>query len=210
MMTQPMPKLILASSSPTRQKILRQAGITFEVAPANLDEEALLERLQADQVSARDCADALAAAKAKKISHRFPEAYVLGADQTLALAEKTKTEKEKIMAKPASKAEARAQLLALSGQVHVLHSALVIAHQGQPIWRVVEAARLRMRLFSEDFLDAYLDKLEPSVINTPGVYQLEGLGAQLFEHVDGDYFTILGLPLWPLLRYLRLLKVVQS
>jgi septum formation protein len=201
----PKPPLILASSSPTRQTLLRQAGVAFEVAPANFDEEALLERLQADGVAARGCADALAQAKAVKIAHRMPDRYVLGCDQTLCLAGD-----HKIFAKPANRQEARAQLCALRGQTHHLYSALVIAYQGQPIWRTVESAKLTMLSFSEEFLEHYLQQITPETLASVGVYQLEGLGAQLFEQVEGDYFTILGLPLWPFLRYLRLQELLNQ
>ena len=189
--------LILASASEARADLLRNAGVTIEISPAQVDEDEIKIALRAEGAPARDQADILAEMKALAVSRSHPGALVLGADQILDLAGRS-------FDKPANRAEARAHLLALRGQRHDLLSAAVIAKDGESIWRHIGRARLQMRPFTEAFLDDYLDQMGGAVTKTVGGYMLEGLGAQLFARVDGDYFTILGLPLIETLGYLRL------
>lgn len=189
--------LILASASAVRADLLRNAGLDVEIIPARIDEDEVKIALRADGAPARDQADILAEMKALAVSRTHPGAMVLGADQILDQAGRT-------FDKPANRTEAREHLMALRGQRHELLSAAVIARDGEPIWRHIGRARLQMRPFTEKFLDNYLDQMGDAVTTTVGGYMLEGLGAQLFARVDGDYFTILGLPLIETLGFLRL------
>lgn len=191
-----MSPLVLASASPARAALLRNAGVEIEVAPARVDEEAVRAALLAEGAPPRDIADKLAELKALRASRRHPGRLVLGADQVL-VADGT------LFAKPASRDEARAQLLSLRGRSHRLLSAAVIADTGTVVWRHLGSARLSMRPFTEAFLEDYLDRLGDLAFASVGCYQLEGLGAQLFSRVDGDFFTVLGLPLLETLGYLR-------
>ena len=188
--------LILASASAARADLLRNAGLSVEIIPARIDEAEVKIALRADGAPARDQADVLAEMKALAVSRSHPGAMVLGADQILDHAGQT-------FDKPTNRAEAREHLLALRGQRHELLSAAVIARDGEPIWRHIGRARLQMRPFTDEFLDDYLDQMGDEVTKTVGGYMLEGLGAQLFARVDGDYFTILGLPLIETLGFLR-------
>lgn len=187
--------LILASGSATRRKMLEDAGVAIVVEKPRVDEEAVKVGLRAEGLKPREQADALAEVKVLSVS-RLRDGLVLGADQMLALGDEP-------FDKPANRAEARAQLLALRGKTHALVTAAVIARDGQVIWRHVDTPKLTMRAFSDAFLEDYLDRVGEGALSSVGGYQLEGLGAQLFSRVDGDYFSVLGLPLMPLLSYLR-------
>lgn len=189
--------LILASASAIRQQMLARAGLEVTAHPARIDESAIRAALQAEDATPRDIADTLAEAKARKISGRFPEALVLGCDQVLA-------HKGAIFEKPESVEAARAQLLHLRGATHQLLSAAVLYQGGEPLWRDVGVARLTMRGFSEAYLDGYLARNWPDIGASVGAYKLEEEGVRLFTQIQGDYFTILGLPLLELLNYLAL------
>jgi septum formation protein len=188
-------RLILASASPVRARLLSAAGVQFEVRPAKIDEAALRAALAAEQVRPRDMADALAEAKARKLGERHADAVVIGADQVLEL-------DGRAWGKPAHIDAARAQLQHLRDRAHVLHSAVVLYHEARPVWRQVGEARLTMRPFSDAFLEAYLDRTWPAISGCLGGYMLEGEGVRLFAKIEGDYFDVLGLPLVPLLSYL--------
>jgi septum formation protein len=183
--------------------MLRAAGLTVTAQPAHIDETALRAGLIAEGASPRDQADALAELKARKIARRQPEGLILGADQILAL-------NDQVFARPDTAAEARAQLQALRGQTHHLHSAAVLYDQGAPIWRHVSTARLTFRAFSDAYLDAYLSRNWPGISTSVGGYQIEAEGIRLFERIEGDHFTILGLPLLPLLSYLGARGLIPS
>jgi septum formation protein len=186
--------LVLASRSVIRRELLERAGFPVEVKPADLDERALEQELGA--LPPEEVAQRLATAKAVAVSEAMPERLVLGADQVLALGDRR-------FDKPADAAEARAQLMALRGQTHVLHSALALAFDGDVIFECQDQARLTMRKFSNRFRDDYLRVSEAVVTKSVGGYQLENTGIHLFERIEGDHFTILGLPLLPLLARLR-------
>lgn len=193
--------VILASASPARAAMLRDADVDIEIVPARVDEDAIKEAFRAENIAARDLADALAEAKARQVSAQMGNALVIGADQVLVAGERT-------LDKPKDRAEAREQLASLRGGGHELLSAAVIYEGGAPVWRHIGAARLTMRPFSDAFLDAYLDAEGDAVLSTVGGYRIEGRGAQLFSRVSGDYFSILGLPLLEVLGFLRARKVL--
>ncbi len=186
--------LLLASRSDIRGKILAAAGLRFGIRPAQIDERATEAR--AGGLDAAQAAALLARAKADAVAATQTGHLVLGADQTLALGDKR-------FNKPANRTEAAQQLRALRGQTHALHSALALVQDGKVLFELVDTARLTMRDFSDRFLDDYLDMAGDVALGSVGGYQLEGIGIHLFERVEGDYFTILGLPLLPLLAYLR-------
>jgi len=197
-----MKALVLASGSAIRAQMLRDAGVAFEVDAARVDEEEAKLSLRTAGASPRDQADALAELKALSVSRRRNE-YVLGADQMLAIEGET-------LDKPKDRAEARAHLLRMRGRTHQLMCAAVVAVQGAAVWRIVQTPTLRMRSFSDAFVEDYLDRVGDAALASVGAYQLEGLGAQLFERVDGDYFSVLGLPLLPLLAFLREHGIVST
>jgi len=194
-MIQNPPEVVLASTSSARRALLTAAGVPFTPLAPGVDEDAAKASMAAEGLTPRDMADALAELKAVKISRRRA-GLVIGADQTLDLDGQT-------LDKPADHSRAREQLIALRGRRHNLHSAVVVALDGAPIWREVVSATLVMRPFSDAFLEQYLAAEGDAVLGSVGCYRLEGLGAQLFERIDGDYFAILGLPLTGLLDLLR-------
>lgn len=187
--------LVLASKSVVRHALLNAAGIPVDAQPANIDERAIEAGVAAGKGAAAVAA-ALACAKARAVAARMPGRLVLGADQTLALDTRR-------FCKPADRAAAGDQLRALRGNTHALHSALALVQDGKIVFAHGDTARLTMRAFSDQFLDAYLDTAGSAVTASVGGYQLEGAGIQLFDRIEGDYFTILGLPLLPLLGFLR-------
>lgn len=191
-------KLILGSASPSRSALLKSAGLEFEVQPADVDEHAIREVLQKDnEVNPADVAEVLARAKAETVSELNPGATVIGADQVLAFG-------DELFEKPEDMAAARRTLLALQGKTHQLHCAVVLALNGNVTWSHVQTASLTMRVLTPEEIGQYLAATGGAVLTSVGAYQLESLGVHLFEKVEGDYFTILGLPLLPLLERLRL------
>jgi septum formation protein len=186
--------LILASQSRARQALLTNAGIGFEAVTAEIDERAVQ---QASGLSAPgEIALLLAREKALSVSARQPGKFVIGADQTLALG-------ERLFSKPAGRAQAAEQLRALAGRSHELHSAVAVARDGKILFEAAAIAGMTMRRLGEAEIDVYLDEAGDAVTSSVGAYQLEGLGVHLFERIEGDHFTILGLPLLPLLAFLR-------
>ena len=186
--------LILASQSRARQALLANAGIDFEAVPAEIDERAIQ---QASGLSAPDdIAALLAREKARLVSMRQPGQFVIGADQTLALG-------KRLFSKPSGRAQAAEQLRALAGHGHELHSAVAVAREGRILFEAAAIARMTMRRLGEAETDAYLNAAGEAVTSSVGAYQLEGLGVHLFDRIEGDHFTILGLPLLPLLAFLR-------
>lgn len=191
-----MTRLILASKSAARAAMLRQAGLAVDLVPADVDERALDETLAREGRDPAAIALALGEAKALAVSHAHPEATVIGADQTLALGSRR-------FSKPASLDAARDNLMALRGRTHHLHSGVALARGGEITFSGVASAAMTMRNFSDAFLDAYLAGAGERLLSSVGCYQLEAEGIQLFERIEGDYFTILGMPLLPLLAALR-------
>jgi septum formation protein len=186
--------LILASQSRARQTLLTNAGIAFEAVPADIDERAI--QRSSGVAAPGDIAALLAREKAVAVSRRRPGSVVVGADQTLALG-------RELFSKPDGRAQARAQLSALAGGDHELHAAVAVARDGKIMFETLALARMTMRPLSAAQIDAYLDAAGEAVTGSVGAYQLEGLGVHLFERIEGDHFTILGLPLLPLLAFLR-------
>lgn len=196
-------ELILASSSASRQMLMRNAGLTFSAIPADIDERALDEQLERDGASPEEVALELARAKALAVGALYPEALVLGCDQTMALG-------AHVYHKPKTMAEAEAHLLSLSGKVHCLNSAAVLVRHGEVVWQIVSSAELTVRTLNAEFVSRHLQRVGEKALSSVGAYQLEGEGIQLFTSIEGDYFTILGLPLLPLLSKLRDMDVIDG
>jgi nucleoside triphosphate pyrophosphatase len=186
--------LILASQSRARQMLLANAGIFFEAVPADIDERSVQNN--SDLSAPGEIAGLLAREKACFVSSKNPGRYVVGADQTLALG-------NRLFSKPAGRAQAADQLRLLAGHTHELHSAVAVARDGKIVFSDVVVARMTMRRLDESEIEAYLDQAGQAVTTSVGAYQLEGLGVHLFERIEGDHFTILGLPLLALLTFLR-------
>lgn len=196
-------KVILASGSPFRKAMLVHAGVDIEAVAAEVDERALEAPLQDSGVSPEDVALVLAEAKATDVSERRPGALVLGCDQTLSLG-------DEVFHKPADMEGARRHLLALSGKTHQLNSAAVLARDGDVVWRHVAVASLTMRKLDPAFIGRHLARVGAKALASVGAYQIEGEGIQLFDKIEGDYFTIVGLPLLPVLAELRSLGAIDG
>lgn len=194
-------KLVLASASPFRKSLLQNAGFTFVAEAANIDERAIEATL--GNVDAEDVATILAEAKAHDVSMRHPGSIVIGSDQTLAL-------DGEIFHKAGDMEDARRRLLKLSGKTHQLNSAVVLVRDGQTLWRHVAVAHMTMRKLDPGFVGRHLARTGESVLSSVGAYQYEGEGIQLFERIDGDHFTVIGLPMLPLLAELRNLGVIDG
>lgn len=195
--------IVLASGSQTRRAMLAEAGIPFVVDVAAVDEEAVKAAMREQTSNPARVAEVLAELKATRVSARHSGAIVIGADQMLEC-------EGAWFDKPADRDAARAQLLALRGRTHRLTSAVVAVRNGSLLWRHSEAAKMTMRRFSDPFLETYLDRAGTAILSSVGAYQLEGLGSQLFMAVEGDHFTVLGLPLLPLLDFLRENGVLET
>ena len=197
-----MPRLILASQSASRRAMLDAAGVAYEAMPARVDEAAVKAALAG--AKPRELADALAELKAVKVSGLNPDALVLGSDSLVALADGA------ILDKPTDRADAAAHLRALSGGAHRIVSAAVLAQGGRAVWRQVTVATLHVRPLSDAFIASYLDAEWPAIAGCVGCFRIEGPGVQLFTAIDGDHFTVLGLPLLPVLGQLRTLGVLAE
>jgi septum formation protein len=198
------PSLILASSSKTRARLLEAAGLAFIVEPPGLDESVMRQAVGgAQSLAPHDVAEVLARAKAEAVSDLARKAYVIGADQVLAVG-------DFIMSKPENMETARRQLLDLRGKTHTLHTAVAVATNGETIWAETTMATLTVRKLSPEFIGRYLAAAGEEVLSSVGAYQIESLGIELFDKIDGDYFSILGLPLIPLLDKLRREGVIEG
>ncbi len=196
MIKRPEPEVILASASRIRSEILTRAGVPHDVDPARVDEDEVKRSLQAENADAESIAVTLAEIKARHVARRHPDALVLGADQVLDC-------EGLLFDKPADMDHARAHLMALRGRTHSLISAACVVRGQDRLWHQAARVRMAMRPFSDAFLDDYLDRIGEAALQSVGAYQVEGRGAQLFSAIEGDYFTVLGLPLLPVLEFLR-------
>lgn len=190
------PAVVLASGSAPRARMLANAGVVFTVDPASVDEAAIKNSVRADGADIAEAAEILAATKAQQVSRNHGGDLVIGADQMLVC-------DGEWFDKPAGAREARNHLIKLRGRTHELVSAVCVVRDGAVLWHHIERARITLRPFSEEFIDGYIHKMGDTIMATVGGYELEGLGAQLFSRTEGDYFTILGMPLLPLLGFLR-------
>ncbi|MBY3093890.1 Maf-like protein [Rhizobium laguerreae] len=197
------PKLILASSSPFRRMLMENAGLSFEAHAARIDERAVEAPLEKAGAKPDAVALVLARAKAEEVSSRFPKSLVIGSDQTISLG-------EKVFHKPKDLADAARHLQVLSGVTHRLNSAVAIVSDGVVLWEHLAHAELTMRPLTMDFISRHLARVGERALSSVGAYQLEGEGIQLFEKIEGDYFTILGLPMLPLLKKLRELGAIDG
>jgi septum formation protein len=196
-------KLILASKSASRQSLMTGAGLRYESIPAEIDERAIEASLSTRYARPTDVALELARAKAQWVSDRYPDAYVIGSDQVLSLG-------MRLFHKPLSMGEAGDHIRAMSGQTHHLNCGVAIAFRGATLWSDVSIAAMTMRTISPSFLQTYLDMAGESILQSVGAYQFEGPGIQLFDTIEGDYFTILGLPMLKLLAGLRNLGIIDA
>lgn len=193
--------LILASLSPFRKMILENAGLTFDIHGAKIDERVVEKGF--GSVAPKELAIKLAEEKAENVSARFPDAVVIGCDQTLEL-------QGQVLHKAANLEEARQRLTALSGKDHYLHSGIALSTNGKTVWADVSTAKMSMRPLSSGFIDLYLDRVGQQILGSVGAYQIEGFGIQLFDKIDGDYFTIIGMPILLLLKKLRELGMISQ
>ena len=194
-------RLILASRSAARRAMLTGAGVPYSAQDAGVDEHAIKTSLEG--IEAAELALELARAKALAVSRHDPEAWVLGSDQTLDF-------NGGMISKAKDLSEARRRLEQMRGHTHHLNAGVALAWGGAVVWSGVDTARMTMRRFSDDFLDAYLEAESEGLLGSVGCYRLEGMGSQLFDRVDGDYFTVLGMPLWPVLAELRRAGVIAT
>jgi septum formation protein len=197
-------QLILASTSAARREMLVRAGVQADAMAPMVDEEAIKKALLAEGLGARDIADALAEAKAMKLSGKNPTALVIGTDQTLTL------EDGSMLDKPVDPEQAKAQLAVMAGKTHKLFSAAVVAEAGAPVWRFVATSQMTVRPLSEAFIDSYVDQHWDDIRHCVGCYQIEAAGVQLFSQIQGSHFDIMGLPLLPLLGFLREREIVAT
>ncbi|WP_343313067.1 Maf-like protein [Brucella sp. BE17] len=196
-------KLVLASKSPFRSALLKNAGMKFSTASADIDERAVEAPLYETGATPQDVAQVLAEAKALDVSEKNPDAVIIGCDQTLSLG-------DEIFHKPADMEAAGRQLLQFSGRTHALNSGVVLVRNGETLWRHVSVAHMTMRALDPAFIGRYLGQVGEAALSSVGAYQIEGPGIQLFEKIEGDYFTIVGLPLLPLLAKLRKEKLIDG
>ena len=195
-------RIILASGSAIRRKLMTDAGLDFEVIMKPVDEAVIKDSMLSESVRLRDIADALAEAKSLRVS-RVEDGLVIGADQIMVM-------DNQLFDKPKTIDEARERLKLMRGKTHYLMGAVVISENGKPVWRHMAKTKLTMRAFSDTFLEDYLEKEGELVTKSVGAYRFEGLGAQLFSHVEGDFFSILGLSLLPVMDYLRTRGAIAS